>query len=179
LGSVLFAGLVLIGSLSACEGVKRSLGLERSPPDEFAVVPHRPLTVPPDFALTPPTPGESGPREASARDKAAAAVFGSVTSAGGARGQGEEALLKAAGAEKSDHAIRRTIDREFSTFAREDEGFFESLLFWRTPGQPGEPVDASAEAKRLQENAALGKPSNDGETPVIKKHEKALLEGIF
>jgi len=43
----------------------------------------------------------------------------------------------------------------------------------------GQSVDASAESKRLQENAALGEPVTTGETPVIERRERALLEGIF
>ena len=39
-------------------------------------------------------------------------------------------------------------------------------------------VDAAAEAERLRENAEAGKPVTAGETPTIKRREKALLEGV-
>jgi hypothetical protein len=52
-------------------------------------------------------------------------------------------------------------------------------MFWRTPEDRSPVVDAPREAQRLRENAALGKPVDDGETPTIQRRKKALLEGIF
>ena len=45
-------------------------------PDEFAVQRQAPLYVPPDFALTPPTPGAPRPAQRSAQQDALAAMFG-------------------------------------------------------------------------------------------------------
>ena len=45
--------------------------------------------------------------------------------------------------------------------------------------KPGTIIDPALEQQRLQENAALGKPVTEGETPVIIQRKKALLEGIF
>jgi hypothetical protein len=182
------AALILIGvtlslGLGACENIKQSLGMTKQPPDEFAVLPNVPLIVPPDFQLRPPGTGGSGEARASVRDKAAADVFGTEPAASSSAsasdevgfGQGEAAILRQAGAVNNQPDIRDTIDREFSIYAREDESFLSDLLFWQEEVPPGEPLDASAEAKRLKENAALGKPANEGEMPVIKRHE----EGIF
>lgn len=181
LAAALVSGGLLIG-LSACDGIKSSLGLTKSAPDEFAVVPNLPLVVPPDFHLRPPGSGGPGQLEKPVREKAAASVFG--TEPGDARqesgfAQGEAAILRAAGATSLDPNIRDTIDREFSIYAKSEQGFLTDLMFWRDAEQPGEPLDASAEAKRLKENAALGKPVSEGETPIIQKREKGLLEGIF
>ena len=52
-------------------------------------------------------------------------------------------------------------------------------MFWRTPEPYGTVVDPAAEAKRLQENQALGKPVTEGQTPIITTRRKGLLEGIF
>lgn len=62
-------------------------------PDEFAVGRAAPLTVPPDFALIPPKPGQPRPQEADSSTQALAALYG------GSRpvSQGEAALLQAAG----------------------------------------------------------------------------------
>ena len=57
-----------MASLSACG---RS-GLNRTRPDEFAVARNAPLVVPPDFALTPPRPGEPQPVGADSRTQALA-----------------------------------------------------------------------------------------------------------
>jgi hypothetical protein len=40
-------------------------------------------------------------------------------------------------------------------------------------------VDPQAEAQRLRENQALGKPVTDGDTPIIRRRKKGALEGIF
>ena len=52
-----------------------SNGLNRARPDEFAVARNAPLIVPPDFALTPPRPGEAAPSQDS-RAAAIEALFG-------------------------------------------------------------------------------------------------------
>lgn len=178
------AALALVVGLSACEGVKQSLGLAKQPPDEFAVLPNQPLVVPPDFQLRPPGTGGPGAQETPVREKAAAAVFGTDGESGAevsavGFGQGEAAILRAAGAQGNDPNIRQTIDREFSIYAKEDESFVSDLLFWQDREPPGEPLDASAESQRLKENAALGKPVTEGETPTIKKREKGFLEDVF
>ena len=53
------AFLCLAGALliAGCSDLKKSIGLERSSPDEFAVESRAPLTMPPDFNLRPPQPG--------------------------------------------------------------------------------------------------------------------------
>ena len=42
--------------------------------------------------------------------------------------------------------------------------------------EPGAVLDAEGEAKRLQENATLGRGVDEGETPTIERKEKALFE---
>jgi Protein of unknown function (DUF3035) len=52
--------------LSGCTDLKRSIGLEKTSPDEFAVESRAPLTMPPDFDLRPPQPGAERPQEKTA-----------------------------------------------------------------------------------------------------------------
>lgn len=59
--------------LSACGGG----GLfNRERPDEFAVQRQTPLVIPPDFALTPPKPGEPRPADRSLQQQTLDALFG-------------------------------------------------------------------------------------------------------
>ena len=51
--------------LPGCTDLKRSIGLEKTSPDEFAVESRAPLTMPPDFELRPPQPGAARPQEKS------------------------------------------------------------------------------------------------------------------
>ena len=59
--------------LSACGG---SGLFNRERPDEFAVQRQTPLVVPPDFALTPPKPGEPRPAERTLQRETLDALFG-------------------------------------------------------------------------------------------------------
>ena len=178
----------LILALSACEGVRDQLGLNKQSPDEFRVISRAPLSLPPDFTLRPPEPGIPRPQEGTATQQARQAVFrleqpktqplsGQVKADG--RTLGELSLLKAAGADKIDPGIRQAIDFETRQLNAQSDDFIEALVFWRDKESPGRVVDATAEARRLRENAALGKTATAGETPTIERKSKALLEGLF
>ena len=174
--------LALSASLSACDNVSSALGFGKNPPDEFAVVRSAPLTLPPDFTLRPPRPGEPRPNEATARDQAESVLLqeaGVSPAENAAATSGEAALIERAGATDVDPNIRQIVDREFAGFASEDESFVESLMFWRDTKPPGEVVDAEAEAERLRESIEAGEPVTADETPTIKRREKALLEDLF
>lgn len=105
--------------LAGCSGVRQTLGLERSSPDEFRVLAQPPLTVPPDFNLRPPMPGGERPTASAAEDRARTATFGrnrqTIDTEG--RSPGEVALLTAAGADRADPEVRDAIE-------------------WETPGEP-------------------------------------------
>ena len=71
------AALVALMALSACGGgSKGGVMAGRSGPDEFMVSKRAPLTIPPDFALTPPKPGAPRPQEADSSQQALSAMFG-------------------------------------------------------------------------------------------------------
>ena len=178
--AVLSFGLGL--ALSGCTDVRRSLGYEKAPPDEFQVVDRPPLTLPPDFSLRPPQPGAARPQETSARDQARRVLAGRtlatpVTTAG--RTQGDIVLVKRFGAEAIQPDIRVLIDKESLALAEVEKGFTDRLVFWRKPELPGVAVDPVKETQRLRENQALGKSVSEGETPQIERRKKAILEGIF
>lgn len=186
----ILAGLAL--ALAACEGAKQQLGLTKQPPDEFRVQARAPLSLPPDFSLRPPAPGATRPQEGDTQAQARRALVGAGQSGEGSNGfsfsgaapvetrsAGELALLRQAGAGQGDPDIRQIIDRETDVYNAENRDFLETLVFWRDEEPPGEIVDAEAEARRLRENAALGKSPVEGRTPTIERRKKALFEGIF
>src|SRR3546814_9841832 len=100
------AGLLLAG----CSDLRRTFGMDKSGgPDEFAVVSRAPLTVPPDFGLRPPRPGERRPNEVTPREEARSTILGQPAPRSDAQGgvQGatpdsrspaENAFLQEAGA---------------------------------------------------------------------------------
>ena len=186
--SVITAGALLAG----CEATKETLGLTKRSPDEFRVVSRAPLSLPPDYNLRPPTPGAPRPQEGTPRDQAQAAVFGTPPatandevppigegSEGSAQSAGESALLQSAGIAGVDPNIRKVVDSETDQDEADSTSLADTLTFWRAPPEYGTVVDPVAEQKRLQENAALGKPVTEGDTPIIERKQRGLLEGIF
>lgn len=174
--------------LAGCSGVQEQFSLTSTPPDEFKVTTRAPLAVPPDFNLRPPAPGAPRPQEGTATQQAKQVIFRASDNAeltleeamrADGRTLGERALLIEAQADQAQAGIRQVVERESKTLREEDGYLYDVLVFWRDEEPPGQIIDAEAEAKRLQENAALGKPVTAGETPTIERRKKAFLEGIF
>lgn len=89
----LVAALALV-ALGACHSNKGGVfSARKGAPDEFAVGRAAPLTVPPDFALVPPRPGQPRPQEADSSQQALDALFGGAQRPS----QGESVLTQAAG----------------------------------------------------------------------------------
>ena len=95
--------LVLAGSaallLAGCGG-GGPFGHDR--PDEFAVARNAPLVVPPDFALTPPRPGEADTSGTDPRAQALQALFGGPQP----RSQVERDMLQLAGNDRVALGVR-------------------------------------------------------------------------
>ena len=177
-------------ALTGCSNLNSLLGGDKTPPDEFRVVSRAPLSLPPDYGLTAPQPGAQRPQETDIRQTARQIVVdrdsGSVRQASPilqGRDPGEAAFLRLAGAADADPSIRAIVNRESSTLAEAETGFVDSLMFWQSAQTPGTVVDADKEARRLRENAALGKAPTEGETPIIRRRgdglKNGLLSGIF
>ncbi|MEE8623128.1 MAG: DUF3035 domain-containing protein [Alphaproteobacteria bacterium] len=187
---LLAAGCVLVLALAAsgCSDLRKAVGIEKTAPDEFRVVTRAPLSMPPDYGLKAPKPGASRPQEANIPDRARQIVLASGKPNKApvnerkfkGRQPWEVALLGKAGADEADPNIRQLVNRETAVLAEAEFDLVESLMFWREPEPGGKVIDAEKEARRLRENAALGRPATTGETPVIKRKERGLFkEGIL
>ena len=60
--------------VAGCGDFKKTIGLEPTLPDEFAVESRAPLTLPPDFDLRPPSPGAPRPQEKASNQQAKQAI---------------------------------------------------------------------------------------------------------
>ena len=175
----------LVLGTSACSNLRDAFGLSKRAPDEFAVLTKPPLVVPPDFTLRPPLPGAAAdPNSAAATGEAKAALLGQgaaqAPDSPPADGSvGEQALLARAGADEAEPGIRALILRETTHLEERDPSFTERLIFWRRAPASGQVIDAAKEAERLRRATAEGQPPTDGETPVIQRRERGLLEDIF
>lgn len=150
--SALLAALAVPVALSGCSSVSNALGNERNAPDEFRVVTIAPLSVPPEYNLRPPRPGEPRPEEIYPDQAARIALLGSTDNF---EGSDAEALLVArAGGGTADPFIRSIIDGETASVVRKSRGFADQVLFWRDgeyqPRGDATPLDAAQEAEMLE-----------------------------
>lgn len=185
--AIMLAALVVL--VSGCEGLKQDLGIgTKKPPDEFSIYSRAPLSMPPDYALRPPSGSTAASTAASPRETARTAMIGSGGPSAGAAAAaappagtspGLQALLSRTGATNARSDIRAQVNSETTILAEADRSFVERLMFWSDNEEPASVVDASAEARRIQSAQALNKPLNDGTTPTIARKPKALLQGIF
>lgn len=188
--------------LTACSGgeMRQTLGLDRKAPDEFVVYARPPLSVPPEFDLKPPRPGEEGPHSVSTEAQARKALLGTQAKPSSLDGMdadpavatavvpvleadapsaAQSSFLKKAGAEKADPNIRADL-RQDVIAAPEKKKKAQSLYEELVEDEKTEPViDAKKEAERLRRNKDEGKPANDGEVPVEDTKPKSLIDRIF
>jgi hypothetical protein len=179
------AAALLVGAagLAGCQSASRAFGLAKVTPDEFRVVTKAPLTLPPDYSLRPPEPGEPRPQELQPESAARQAIEG--VRAADVRSDGEKLFVAKAGADKADPLVRYVVDDEFGNLAHKDKSFADYVMFWKKGeaaappasglGDPNEaqPIDPAVEEKRV---ASL----TGGKTIVIarKSEKKTKLPGL-
>ncbi|MBK1970001.1 DUF3035 domain-containing protein [Brevundimonas sp. 3P9-tot-E] len=178
----LAAGAAL--SLSACGSMKQSVGLSKVVPDEFVTVASAPLVVPPEYGLTPPSPGAPRPQELAPESAARQILLGQRQAV--TRTAGEQALTAQAGADRADPLARYVVDDEFGNIAHKEESWANRIMFWRkddaasqvaTVAQTGEgarTIDASTEHERLQ--ALTG--GREGITIAPRRDTRFKLPGL-
>jgi hypothetical protein len=177
--------------LAGCSIFDNLGGAKKVSPDEFKIVSHSPLTMPPNAELRPPRPGEPRPQETSPADQAkealSPALAGRVQAQGkapagppaGAPGDSsEQALIAKAAAGGSDPNIRSQVNRDTRVLAEKDNTWIDSLIFWQDKPPPGVVLDPEKEQQRIREAQASGKAAG-GATPTIERRKRGLLEGLF
>ena len=165
---VLTFGVAALGmGLSGCSAAGRALGMTKVVPDEFRVVTKAPLTVPPDYSLRPPTPGEPRPQELQPESAARSALLGSRNAE--ERSQGEKLLVSKAGADKADPLVRYVVDDEFGGLAHKEPSFADRVLFWKKS------APAPVAAGGVQTAKAAGA---DREAPLDPKIEADRLKNL-
>lgn len=173
-------------ALSACSDTRDVLGLTNKPPDEFAVVDHPPLSMPPDYSLRPPAPGAEARRGDSPSEKAAKALYGDdkmelVQQQGVSRlnmqglSSSEQSLLQQSAASQADPAIRSQLDREAREQVISNRKLIDEILFWRKPKPAGAVINAPAESERIKAAKDQGQPINAGETKGIERGKEITI----
>lgn len=147
-------------ALSACSSVRQGIGLTKVTPDEFLTVSTAPLTVPPEYGLRPPAPGQPRPQELAPESAARQILLGQRQAV--TRSAGEQQLVAQAGGDRADPLARYVIDDEFGDLAHKEEGWANRILFWRRDNPSTQSptsiqtsdgavtVDAASEYARIQ-----------------------------
>lgn len=194
--------LAPLALIAACSGndVRDTLGLDRSAPDEFVVYSRPPLSVPPEFDLKPPRPGEENPNQVPTDAQARELLLGSKPQPAAldavAAGPAVEtavtpvltsdvptgptaSFLDKLGVDEAKPDIRDTLRAD--SVAEPKKTKKAKTLYERiVGGESNEPVvDAYKEAERLRANRDEGKPLTEGETPVEEKKSKSVMDWIF
>jgi DUF3035 family protein len=186
------ATLLALGSLAlgGCGALANLGGGKKVSPDEFKIVSHSPLTMPPNAELRPPRPGEPRPQEVTPADQAKEALSPALAARPQrnqvltgqdktpSRTSAEQSLVQKAGGGTADPNIRSQVNQDTKTINSSDKSFIDSLIFWQDPQPSGVVVDPSKEQQRIRDAQAAGQPAA-GATPTIKRRQRGLLEGIF
>jgi hypothetical protein len=159
----LIAMMAAAAATSGCGTLSRAIGAAKTSPDEFRVVTQAPLTLPPDYSLRPPRPGEPRPQELGPEAEARAALFGTDVATGSS--QGERALVTTAGAEAVDPSIRDTVDFEGQGLVRRDEGFVNRLLAFGG-SDASAPLNPATEEERLANDEAIRRATGGGQVTI-------------
>ncbi len=192
------ASLSLVGACDSSD-VRSVVGLDRSAPDEFRVVSRPPLSVPPDFDLRPPSPGEESRAAPSTESQAKKLVFGEGSESAAPAtileepfsdtavapvvsselsSSAESSFLKRLGTDKANPEIRSVIHNEnkIEPVTQEDASPIEKILGIES----GEPVvDAKAESGRIKGNKEKGKPVNAGKVKVIDPKKQSVIDKLL
>ncbi|PHR60039.1 MAG: hypothetical protein COA47_08295 [Robiginitomaculum sp.] len=163
--SIMFVVVVSLAA-SACSSNRSGRG---NGPDEFRVLTKAPLSIPPEYNLIPPRPGDPRPQDLQASQAARIALLGGDGSA--AASVGEQVLVAAAKGDLTSSSIRAKLDSETNRQVNKPLGFANRILFWRdgdTYIEDGTMLDADAEAERLRRKN-VGLNATGGNDVVIRK----------
>lgn len=164
-------GSVAALALSGCIGGPSS-------PDEFRVIRKAPLTIPPDYNLRPPAPGESRPQELEPDAAARVAVFGGEF--GKNASEGEKLLVNKAGADATAGQVRSAVDYETSQIVRKPRSLVDAIFSFGKPAPASTDattVDPAAEAARLQEQQKAVDDLTGGGKVFIRRKGVGKLPG--
>lgn len=182
--------VVAAGALAGCDTLRSAAGMDKSAPDEFAVLTKAPLTIPPDYNLMPPRPGAVPTNQTEPTDAAQTALFGSdpqtvASQLPDSYSPSEKLLLANAGIQNADPAVRQHLASDRKNMIGADDSFTNDILFWQKPKptDPATPLNADEEARRLDAQrtgqAASGQAAPAAQPEQKKDESKGWLDGWF
>jgi hypothetical protein len=164
--------LAAAGAASGCSTIQRAAGASKMSPDEFRVVSQAPLTLPPDYSLRPPRPGEPRPQELGPDAEARTALF--ATNVGQGASSGEQALVASAGASAVDPTVRDQVDFEGANIVHRSQAFADRVMsFQGSAAEAAAPLDPEAEQRRIAEQESIRRATGGG-TVVIERRGRGF-----
>lgn len=178
---IALAGVALLAN--GCSSVGKAMGAGKNPPDEFAIVTKAPLTLPPDFALRPPKPGETRVERLSTSERTRQLLLGD--SAATPPSNGELAVLQNVGALDVDPNIRAILSAENGGRAEKEASLANQLVFWQVD-ENGDIDDSEAplrvddaEAWHAERRRVIDSATGGGTVTISEKEQRILsLPGI-
>lgn len=137
-------------ALQGCSSVKKTLGIDRDPPDEYRVTPTiQPLEMPPDFSCLPiPMPGMERPQDRIARQTQEEKFLG-ASSPIESSSPGQAALLDMCGVQPNQDKVRYEVDREARMEGKKERPIVETLGLKKAKPK-GDAVNPYEEAEELK-----------------------------
>ncbi|MEM9810206.1 MAG: DUF3035 domain-containing protein [Pseudomonadota bacterium] len=157
--------------LAAASAALTACGTPRkNTPDEFAVITKPPLTVPPDYALRPPKPGEQQVQAPSSSERTQQLLLGDQRTE--PPSNGELALIQRAGVLNVDPSIRATLASESGNRASKGESLANRILFWQVKN--GEIDDSVAPLQVEDREAWLAQRASSISTAIGEDSEVVI-----
>ena len=158
----LVAVVAAAAAVTGCQTFARSAGMTKTTPDEFRVVTSAPLTLPPDYSLRPPRPGDPRPQEMAPDQEAHAALFGTDVAQNAS--PGERSLVSAAGADAIDPSVRDQVDFESQNIVHRSDAFVDSILNFNHSNDPSAaPMNGETEQQRLAREEQIRRATGGGQ----------------
>lgn len=171
--------MLLALALAGCStSMKKTFGLVANSPDAYQVGTLPPLSLPPELGQLPaPNPGQPPTQTVDAAQQGAAVMSpaSALNPTNPTLSAAGQSLLDQAGPAPQGN-IRAQVNQN-AAIASRSSGFVSTLM--GTPASAPEVVNAPAEERRLQENAALGKPATTGATPKESTASKGFFSRLF
>ena len=160
----LVAIVAAAAAASGCSSMARAVGATKVAPDEFRVVTSAPLTLPPDYSLRPPRPGEPRPQELAPDAEAHAALYGTDVAPNASAG--ERALVTAANADAVDPNVRDQVDFESQNIVHRSDAFADSVINFHGSADNAAPLNGAAEQTRLANEEAIRRATGGGQVTI-------------
>ena len=167
---IYFITMSIIFLLYGCGGVKEKIGLIKKAPDEFQVYEKKPLSVPPNFELRPPSEGEVLDNE----DDKKNIIFTDEENTDERLSLSDEVLLIEIGENETKENIRKIINDE-NSIEVVDKSVIDKILDFESvfdveADERSEEIDPTKERERIEKLKKAGqiiKSSN--EATIIEK----------